>query len=335
MHCLTGQKSAHPHGRGENGPTSRRIRLTPGPSPRAWGKPVRFIHETTQRRTIPTGVGKTCIRRGFKISEPAHPHGRGENCWCVEDGNVDGGPSPRAWGKLPEKFCISLHLRPIPTGVGKTMYVESSTLFISDHPHGRGENAQFEQQERFPRGPSPRAWGKLFIAEDFDGDFRTIPTGVGKTYCLFLAQSLLADHPHGRGENGLLSSMSTDFYGPSPRAWGKHRQPDENRPLQRTIPTGVGKTLCNTTILPNLPDHPHGRGENPVIRRIGRPHLGPSPRAWGKPLWAKYYEVKDRTIPTGVGKTPTNWRRYLFHILYVVVIQLSNNFGSKIQAFGE
>ncbi len=91
--------------------------------------------------------------------------------------------------------------------------------------------------------------------------------------------------------------------GPSPRAWGK--LPSKNPTIRgkRTIPTGVGKTVPSLADAPGTPDHPHGRGENWADGCGSRDGFGPSPRAWGKHAGESSHVRKDRTIPTGVGKT--------------------------------
>ena len=103
--------------------------------------------------------------------------------------------------------------------------------------------------------------------------------------------------------------------------------------IKRTIPTGVGKTGALCTLSGFASDHPHGRGENECVICFIRRVNGPSPRAWGKHLTNNVSYVPKRTIPTGVGKTPTSWSDFVLHILYLVDIQLSNNFGSQLHAF--
>ena len=132
----------------------------------------------------------------------------------------------------------------------------------ADHPHGRGENDFVGSLNRVQFGPSPRAWGKPAFHRRRDSVFRTIPTGVGKTFSRIPAYRGSTDHPHGRGENSAGPKNDRPLNGPSPRAWGKPYTIVQRRQESRTIPTGVGKTL-NPPFLPcPCPDHPHGRGEN-------------------------------------------------------------------------
>jgi len=92
----------------------------------------------------------------------------------------------------------------------------------------------------------------------------------------------LTDHPHARGENASLGSISPTGLGPSPRAWGKRLERQFRPLLLRTIPTRVGEPIWLLAAEAATADHPHARGENAgtAIFRIWP--FGPSPRAWGK-----------------------------------------------------
>ena len=156
---------------------------------------------------------------------------------------------------------------------------------------------------KFFKGPSPRAWGKLLESAVVPRDDGTIPTGVGKTGGRRRGLQGRGDHPHGRGENSRRPLLGCPLGGPSPRAWGK--QPFRT-PIQvdgGTIPTGVGKTWSTTSTHGTGRDHPHGRGENHITAVRSRSIAGPSPRAWGKPSQVRWPCRCPRTIPTGVGKT--------------------------------
>ena len=172
------------------------------------------------------------------------------------------GPSPRAWGKLLPWYPPGTHIRTIPTGVGKTQIQRVGAWGSADHPHGRGENAWAAKAETAICGPSPRAWGKQLAGNDVVDRGRTISTGVGKTLTLKASHDRCSDHPHGRGENWIRRKNKFAAVGPSPRAWGKLISDKLIKLVNRTIPTGVGKTLYLTNNVSYVPDHPHGRGEN-------------------------------------------------------------------------
>ncbi len=52
-----------------------------------------------------------------------------------------------------------------------------------------------------------------------------------------------------------------------------------------------------------LSDHPHAGGENLRHRPITDAGCGPSPRGWGELPSPRFRRVRDRTIPTRVGRT--------------------------------
>ena len=60
---LSGSRTDHPHGRGENLCRTLQAFHISGPSPRAWGKHESGYVKPQRLRTIPTGVGKT----GFEV----------------------------------------------------------------------------------------------------------------------------------------------------------------------------------------------------------------------------------------------------------------------------
>jgi len=112
-------------------------------------------------------------------------------------------------------------------------------------------------------GPSPRAWGQP-VATMFGLQLlRSIPTGVGTTF--------------------ECSTHSLRWSGPSPRAWGQLVISARQEKVGRSIPTGVGTTPLRVEATPLLPVHPHGRGDNDRLAKLGQAHV--------------------RSIPTGVGTT--------------------------------
>ena len=91
--------------------------------------------------------------------------------------------------------------------------------------------------------------------------------------------------------------------GTSPRAWGKLLITKNVIVIGRNIPTGVGKTRFAFLRPRKSTEHPHGRGENPIIVMSVYVRQGTSPRAWGKPCKIIMPFTATRNIPTGVGKT--------------------------------
>ena len=126
---------------------------------------------------------------------------------------------------------------------------------------------------------------------------------MGKTYPHNLTEPVCAEHPHGRGENASTSAQISALLGTSPRAWGKHVRDAHLVRYSRNIPTGVGKTDSVCSPLGARTEHPHGRGENGQARGNEVEKRGTSPRAWGKLTFPTMKTIRNRNIPTGVGKT--------------------------------
>ena len=152
--------SDHPHMRGENQSKLTSEPPSIGPSPHAWGKPVSRTVDTLSSRTIPTCVGKTGLNAVSRTADTDHPHMRGENATRRPMMDILSGPSPHAWGKLPELANMKYTERTIPTCVGKTNYERKHWNTNADHPHMRGENPVPVHPVALLPGPSPHAWGK-------------------------------------------------------------------------------------------------------------------------------------------------------------------------------
>ena len=197
----TGCCADHPHGRGENQCLHRSVLRSAGPSPRAWGELRGPGRRREERRTIPTGVGRTPGARARAIARADHPHGRGENNCINATARWMCGPSPRAWGEPGVCPRRARGGRTIPTGVGRTCSWTFSAGCRADHPHGRGENYFWYARTLDFRGPSPRAWGERSKNAEALSESRTIPTGVGRTCKRLAGCHRWPDHPHGRGEN--------------------------------------------------------------------------------------------------------------------------------------
>ena len=87
------------------------------------------------------------------------------------------------------------------------------------------------------------------------------PTCVGNTSRLRALQYKSWDHPHLRGEYGLLQRMGKTLEGSPPLAWGILIDLTLEYAHQRITPTCVGNTCQLTTRKSNSWDHPHLRGE--------------------------------------------------------------------------
>ena len=115
-------------------------------------------------------------------------------------------------------------------------------------------------------------------------------------------------HPHGRGDNLAHCQISTSKTGSPPRAWGQCLRGGYVTSPERFTPTGVG-TISSTVICScGRTVHPHGRGDNAVLRLLGDLENGSPPRAWGQWRSGGRSGGLFRFTPTGVG-TMTGARR--------------------------
>ena len=176
-------------------------------------------------------------------------------------------------------------------------------VFISDHPHVRGDNSQGIEVEWLSNGPSPRAWGQHHVGRLHAQIIRTIPTCVGTTEYLRNLTGSTSDHPHVRGDNYQSIFSKKSLNGPSPRAWGQQNPNLLKNAVLRTIPTCVGTTIIARKSHYCKPDHPHVRGDNHFLLNRYKISVGPSPRAWGQHAILHCLVIKPRTIPTCVGTT--------------------------------
>ncbi len=253
--------SDHPHARGEECSSPKIWSSMTGPSPRAWGRAWRRVNRVRKTRTIPTRVGKRCRGRSPSRATWDHPHARGEELPEVAAVMREGGPSPRAWGRVRHSRREEHDRRTIPTRVGKRSSRLIAAALARDHPHARGEEGAPCQGAGPLLGPSPRAWGRVPRAAARMRTARTIPTRVGKS-AFFVSRCLAnSDHPHARGEEFWRPHSRTASVGPSPRAWGRADGGGRDERALRTIPTRVGKRFKYAAVARVIRDHPHARGE--------------------------------------------------------------------------
>ena len=210
--------------------------------PRAWGRPRLLSRLRTNFRNTPTGVGKTLFCSHSVYSFWKHPHGRGEDC-SFSTGNPQSRETPpRAWGRLSHR----------PDGV----------RIIWKHPHGRGEDPVCFFTRCLLLETPPRAWGRPQVKQTSDNKKRNTPTGVGKTLSYLRHVCLVGKHPHGRGEDSDMGTISTPILETPPRAWGRRQRMQTRSFCIRNTPTGVGKTSRRWNRTKLSEKHPHGRGED-------------------------------------------------------------------------
>ena len=311
----------HPHERGER-PRQRHGRGDRGgSSPRAWGAGAWGRGEGARRWIIPTSVGSGSAPPPPSPTPADHPHERGERWTGVTTHPARTGSSPRAWGAARTRRARGARGGIIPTSVGSGARGPPARSPGRDHPHERGERADWSKT-RDPRGgSSPRAWG----AADFDvlRGVRPgiIPTSVGSGRTACTGRASGGDHPHERGErSGAMCQRRSkgdhphergERYSPpasdgrrrgsSPRAWGAGRVAPRIRVGRGIIPTSVGSGPRSPTARRSRRDHPHERGERLAIRPKSMSTWGSSPRAWGAADRRGVDGLDVGIIPTSVG----------------------------------
>ena len=130
------------------------------------------------------------------------------------------GSSPLAWGTPLFLHFYRHRLRFIPTRVGNTLVVSSSSWNHPVHPHSRGEHLFVGKTIEHWDGSSPLAWGTQHIAVCQNPDGRFIPTRVGNTLGRQARSSSAPVHPHSRGEHSFFRTSILPSTGSSPLAWG-------------------------------------------------------------------------------------------------------------------
>ena len=173
--------AVHPHARGDNLRTARRMRGDIGSPPRAWGQLKLKLIVVTAFRFTPTRVGTTRFIRHLSPPGAVHPHARGDNTGMALSGSFIPGSPPRAWGQLALPAKARLLERFTPTRVGTTTPSRAVPACISVHPHARGDNAGAPWITRPYNGSPPRAWGQPNNAQLKITSNRFTPTRVGTT----------------------------------------------------------------------------------------------------------------------------------------------------------
>ena len=198
---------------------------------------------------------------------------------------------------------VVLASRNIPTRVGRSIQRPGKISAFSEHPHAGGEKGNIPCILILERGTSPRAWGEVVVEDDVDELGRNIPTGVGRRLSRSRGTPSRSEHPHGRGEKATARGIPRHASGTSPRAWGEDRSVRRPRLAVRNIPTGVGRRLRQRRSRRRAAEHPHGRGEKSILRWWRYLLHGTSPRAWGEVKRQLKLLMKQRNIPTGVGRS--------------------------------
>ena len=240
-----------------------------------------------------------------------HPHAGGEIGLATEAARTLPGPSPRGWGNRHPEHPVGVHVRAIPTRVGKSRPPRRDGPQRAGHPHAGGEIAPADQPAPDIVGPSPRGWGNQIRDRSQPPGDRAIPTRVGKSEKKSHFVQNKSGHPHAGGEISPSSVLAVTFIGPSPRGWGNRERHHEGGDPLRAIPTRVGKSWTRGHATRCRSGHPHAGGEIRRRTRGTRCQNGPSPRGWGNRGGGRSPARRSRAIPTRVGKSGScAWSRW-------------------------
>ncbi len=155
--------------------------LSPGTSPRVWGKECHKSVNNPHFRNIPTCVGKSGKNPEYRTNQAEHPHVCGEKNPITRKQRTKLGTSPRVWGKAQNESKLAREVRNIPTCVGKSLVCTPKFRRFAEHPHVCGEKNLISCWTTQRPGTSPRVWGKgesLYFSISM---IRNIPTCVGKS----------------------------------------------------------------------------------------------------------------------------------------------------------
>ncbi len=174
-------------------------------------------------------------------------------------------------------------------------------MFLTVHPHGRGDRWGSCRVWGSWLGSPPRAWGQDGNRRKIRRSGRFTPTGVGTGSQQLSCLLMLPVHPHGRGDRQGRLIDGRRVIGSPPRAWGQGTQHLDFARVARFTPTGVGTGTYTRSAGWAWTVHPHGRGDrrhclSPLVPVVGSP-----PRAWGQVLFTPSSKLPSRFTPTGVG----------------------------------
>ncbi len=238
----------HPRGRGGDFERLAFLERHGGASPRARGRPGRGEGRRAGRGSIPAGAGATSPAWGWDGDAPEHPRGRGGDGRLLARVAATCGASPRARGRRRRRQADVDGRRSIPAGAGATAASMPLPTLSREHPRGRGGDRLQRLVIDVARGASPRARGRHDGELVTPGLERSIPAGAGATSMLPRWGACAAEHPRGRGGDGLPRVLWMPASGASPRARGRRHQAGQQGRRPGSIPAGAGATLAELRI---------------------------------------------------------------------------------------
>ena len=201
--------------------------------------------------------------------------------------------------------------RIIPTRVGTSFSVRSSTISAGDHPHACGDKSEPKQLLQKTIGSSPRVWGQEKRAILNQLRSRIIPTRVGTSSDSVFYAGKREDHPHACGDKKKNGNYTNQEVGSSPRVWGQAYSISCPSVVSKIIPTRVGTSPINSAEFIKRRDHPHACGDKLQKGRLRSLLKGSSPRVWGQAITKVPCGAVLGIIPTRVGTRPQTSSKHI------------------------
>src|SRR5579885_2884556 len=108
-----------------------------------------------------------------------------------------------------------------PTPVGTMVAHPPAARMTAVHPHARGDDAVADDVDGVLDGSPPRPWGRYLAARGVAGVERFTPTPVGTMCASARPIGRATVHPHARGDDADLGTMTGAGVGSPPRPWGR------------------------------------------------------------------------------------------------------------------
>ena len=229
---------------------------------------------------------------------------RGDNSPRRRSSNHRSGSPPRAWGQCFFLYDSAPNFRFTPTCVGTMQGFPEERTLPPVHPHVRGDNGCGNPLPFLSTGSPPRAWGQYSFLLHGCFPSRFTPTCVGTMFFPTRAFCVYSVHPHVRGDNAPQGEDVPPVIGSPPRAWGQWSMRGSTSASTRFTPTCVGTIIVIVLIPPNIPVHPHVRGDNKFFTVTSAFCSGSPPRAWGQSKPPDRRPLRNRFTPTCVGTIP-------------------------------
>ena len=245
------------------------------------GAPSEQVTTFDASRIIPADAGSTKPSRETTTSQKDHPRGCGEHAVALIGIVTRRGSSPRMRGAPHIAPCKRQKLRIIPADAGSTRSVRVEAQASADHPRGCGEHEDRRASRPAARGSSPRMRGARALFDGRTCQVGIIPADAGSTCCRASDRFAAGDHPRGCGEHDMVTTITEDNAGSSPRMRGAPHLYDETSNHSGIIPADAGSTpllFCSSLI---TQDHPRGCGEHLRAYDVARVRPGSSPRMRG------------------------------------------------------